>query len=111
MSGAEIRVLIRYIQVIATFLIFIVLYYLGITWSMHKIGFCVISPNESCEGPFYHARHIPGAFISTIVLFLILFFPVSSLMDRWKKDVEREEARIQEKEKDRFLERHGLGKR
>ena len=97
------KVLIKYGQILLTVVLLVVLAYIGMTWCIHKIGFCLTNPNEDCQGPFYHARHIFGAFIMACVLIAVLFWPVSVLIDRWKKDVEREEARMQERKKEQAI--------
>lgn len=104
LSCAEVKVMIRYGQIILSIVLLVVLAYLGLTWCAHKIHFCMTAGQEECHGPFYHARHIFAAFIMTCVLGFTMMWPVGMLMDRWKKDVEREEARIHEKKKQQAVE-------
>lgn len=97
------KVLIRHAQILLSVTLLAVVAYLGLTWAAHQIGFCM-AMNGECVGPFYHARHVFAAFCMACVLFFILLNPFWALKDRWKKDVEREEARIHEREKQKAIE-------
>lgn len=95
--------MIRYGQIVLTIVFLIVFAYLGLSWCAHHIGFCMTMQNQDCNGPFYHVRHGLAVFLMTICLALLLMWPVSALCDRWKKDVEHEEARVQERKKERAI--------
>lgn len=105
MSEAEIKVLIRYAQIIFSLVLLAVVAYLGLSWASHQIGICMtVNPQTECVGPFYHARHAVGIIVMSVVLFLLLSWPVAMLLDRWKKDVEKTEAKVQEEKKRKQIE-------
>jgi uncharacterized membrane protein len=102
MSNAEVRVLIRYGQIMVSVLLLAIVGYLGMSWCSHMIGSCMTT--GECPGPFYHVRHLFGVFVMTSLLVFILVPVFWWLQDRWQKDIEREEAKLHEKAKEKSLE-------